>query len=627
MLEPLAFTNNYDPVVDYAEGVLSERRIAGPHVRAACRRFMSDLQRADLYYDIEEIQRVFDFYQIGLKHTGGQYEGDNFLLHPWQGFVLGNLFGWYYVANSRRRFRWSYDETAKGSGKTPLAAGLSAYMVGPENEPRAEAYIIGETYPQAQYSIQYTADMLNASDYAPLYDIRGGVKCNSIIGPNGFIQPVAKTAESKGKSGFLPNFVLCEEYHEHSAGDMLENLAAGVKSRRNPLVIVITNSGFNMHASPCGMEHMKAVKIAHGDIDHDQYFAYVCALDDEESDKFFTSSAIWPKANPGLPDLPGEDYIRDRIKDAEGSPEKVALVKRRNACVWTEAKVPWLPDGTWSRAEIDPLAEKSEQRKEQYRIIQGWLPQCRRSQGLDLSRNTDLSALADVWDLKTHGDWTPEYPEYFGRVTAWMPSERVEELSTADNVPYRLWVEQEYIQESMGKIIETYDIAEEIKLALYEGWFEGVAYDPYRMNELKKDLANMDLDVYVGNRWAEGLKLFPHARGLQVASPSKEDEGGIQLWMTDSIRQLKRILLKDLFWVEYNPCLRWGVAGSVVETNKRGNQALDKDESTSRVDTLEALIMAAGLAVALRRLAGEYVISKTLDVTGVIEEMQEEAAQ
>lgn len=623
-MEPLAFTNNFDPVVDYAEEVLNERRIAGPHVRAACKRFMADLQRPDLFYDVGEIQRVFDFYQIGLKHTGGQYAGDRFLLHPWQGFCLGNIFGWYYVASERRRFRWSYKETAKGSGKTPLAAGLSAYMVGPENEPRAEAYIIGETYPQAQYSIQYTADMLDASDYASLYDIRGGVKCNSIIGPNGFIQPIAKTAESKGKSGFLPNYVLCEEYHEHSSGDMLENLAAGVKSRRNPLVAVITNSGFNMSATPCGMEHMKAVKIAHGDIDHDQYFAYVCALDEEESDKFFTSSDIWPKANPGLPELPGEDYINDRIKDAEGSPEKVALVKRRNACVWTEAKVPWLPDGTWTKAEVNPDTEKGAERLEKYLKIQDWLPSCRHGQAIDLSFNTDLSALADMWDLKTHPDWNDKYPEFFARVGVWMPSKRVNELASHDNVPYRTWIEGGYINEAFGAVIETYDIAEETKQALYNGWFEGLAYDPYRMNQMKKDLQNMGLDVFVGNRWAEGLRLFPHAQGHQVASPAKEDEGGIQLWMTDSIRQLVELLLKNNIWVEYNPVLRWAVAGASLEVNKRGNKAFDRITSTSRIDALIALTMCAGFLVALRRLAGEYVVSKTLDASTAIDQIYNE---
>lgn len=229
-----------------------------------------------------------------------------------------------------------------------------------------------------------------------------------------------------------------------------------------------------------------------------------------------------------------------------------------------------------------------------------------------------------MWDLKTHAEWNNTYPEFFARVNIWMPSKRVNELASHDNVPYRTWIEQGYINEAFGAVIETYDIAEETKQALYDGWFEGLAYDPYRMNQMKKDLQNMGLEVFVGNRWAEGLRLFPHAQGHQVASPAKEDEGGIQLWMTDSIRQLVELLLKNNIWVEFNPVLRWAVAGASLEVNKRGNKAFDRITSTSRIDALIALTMSAGFLVALRRLAGEYVVSKTLDASAAIDQIYNE---
>ena len=46
-----------------------------------------------------------------------------FLLQPQQDFLVGSIFGWI-GADGWRRFREAYIETGKGSGKTPLLAGI-----------------------------------------------------------------------------------------------------------------------------------------------------------------------------------------------------------------------------------------------------------------------------------------------------------------------------------------------------------------------------------------------------------------------------------------------------------------------------------------------------------------------
>ena len=310
------------PVTRYAREVINHERDVGPSVEAACRRHMKDLRRKDLVYDPDAAQHLFDFYQEGIVHTDGDKYQQPFILDPWQVFVLGSLFGWYWKDSGRRRFNWAYVETGKGSGKAPMCGGLTLYMIGADSEVKPQAYIIGEVYKQAQYSLQYSVDMADMSHYSHLYKHKGGDEASELrcLKTDGLALPLASLTESRGRSGFRPHFVLCEEYHEHSTADMLVNLTAGTKNRPNPISFIVTNSGSDLLASPCGIEHTKAVSIAKGEFEHDRYFSFVCDLRKGARELFFSDPSVWSQSNPAIQDggPPGNEYIANRIEDSQG---------------------------------------------------------------------------------------------------------------------------------------------------------------------------------------------------------------------------------------------------------------------------------------------------------------------
>ena len=127
-----------DPVTRYARAVVSGKTIAGPHVRAACTRHMDDLANGPargLFFDTASAQRAIDFFAEVLCLNGGEYEGRPYILLSWQAFIVGSLFGWI-GADGFRRYRVAYIETAKGSGKSPLAAGIGLYGLVADAEPR-----------------------------------------------------------------------------------------------------------------------------------------------------------------------------------------------------------------------------------------------------------------------------------------------------------------------------------------------------------------------------------------------------------------------------------------------------------------------------------------------------------
>src|SRR6056297_1486632 len=119
-------SSSTDPTTAYARAVVAGEVVAGPHVRDACARHLSDLETgADrgLWFDAEAADRFFRFCRNVLRLSDGQFDGLPFELHPSQQFICGSLFGWK-RASGKRRFRRAYIEQGKGNGKSPMVGAI-----------------------------------------------------------------------------------------------------------------------------------------------------------------------------------------------------------------------------------------------------------------------------------------------------------------------------------------------------------------------------------------------------------------------------------------------------------------------------------------------------------------------
>jgi hypothetical protein len=72
-----------------------------------------------------------------------------------------------------------------------------------------------------------------------------------------FFRPVSRETKKTG-SGPRPHFALVDELHEHADAGIIEILERGFKFRRQPLLLMITNSGSDRN-SVCWTEHEHAV--------------------------------------------------------------------------------------------------------------------------------------------------------------------------------------------------------------------------------------------------------------------------------------------------------------------------------------------------------------------------------
>lgn len=542
--------------------------MAGPHVRAACRRHLADLRdgaKRGLRFDVQAVERAIGFFRDVLCLNGGEHEGAPFVLSPWQRFIVGSLFGWL-RADGHRRFRTAYIEIGKGNGKSPLAAGIGLYCLCSDNEPRAEVYAAATKKDQAMILFRDAVAMVDQSPELHSRLIKtGGQQCWNLGFPatGGFFRAISS---DDGQSGPRPHCSLIDEVHEHPNATVINMLQAGQKGRRQPLTVEITNSGFD-RTSICYQHHEYSLRVVQGLEQNDEWFAYVCALDDGEDPLDpRTGEACWIKSNPNLGVSIQLDYLRKQVREARGMPAQASIVRRLNFCQWVDAANPWIAGPLWlaTEREIDALSLLAEADE-----VVG---------ALDLSGTNDLSALAMSGKV---GDLVIACVEF------WTPKDTVEERAKRDKVPYGLWVEQGHITATPGRAVDYAFVAQRLAELQTLVNLRRVAFDPYRIKYLEVELDRANVEI----------QLIEHPQGYYKVQPKKDAKGKDlpALWMPRSVELLEQLIVSARLQVQKNPCLTWNSASAVLEADPKNNRIFTKRKSRGRIDGIVALAMDVGL--------------------------------
>ncbi|MER9135127.1 terminase large subunit [Mesorhizobium sp. M0830] len=594
-----------DPVDAYALDVCDGKIVAGPHVRNACRRHLSDRAHGHergLIWDRAAALDVINFFPDVLRLNGGQFEGKPFELHASQKFKIGSIFGWKRTESDGavlRRFRRAYIEEGKGNGKSPLAAGIGHYCMIADGEAAAEIYAAAATKDQAFVLFRDAVAMYEQSPAlkAALTPSGGNPIWNlSFLAARSFFRPISREG---AHSGPRPYVALADEIHEHPDGKVIEMLERGFKFRRAPLLFMITNSGSD-RTTICWDEHQHAVKVAAGtatpdddftyvgEVVDDSTFSYVCALDREDDP--FTDPTCWQKANPLFGVTLKHDYLAGVVAQAKDIPSKRNGILRLHFCVWTEADTSWIPR---------PLIEKVMVEFDPYEDGAGPIV----AAGLDLSGAKDLTAAAFVRETGsktiTRADGTTaELPTYDAWIEAWTPRDTMDERSKVDHVPYRLWVDQGYLNAPEGARIR-YDHVAAHFARVHAGHGIGVlAFDRYVFDKFEDELDAYGVELNTVSHPQGGKKRAKPDADKVEAAKSAGEEVPLGLWMPGSVSALETLILEGRIRLRRSPVLMSAIMGAAIETDPlMGNQWLSKKKSTIRIDPAVALCMAVGAAV------------------------------
>lgn len=592
-----------DRATRYARSVVSGKIVAGPHVRNACRRHLDDLKRKDIYFDPDKAARALRFFEEKLKLSEGQFENTPFKSHPAQDFIIGCIFGWRRL-DGTRRFRRAYIEQGKGNGKSPLAGGIGLYGLMADGEAGAEIYSAGATKDQAGILFRDAVKMVDKSpDLNTRLHRSGGPgrEFNLAYLKNGsFFRPVSRETKKTG-SGPRPHFALVDELHEHADSGIIEILERGFKFRRQPLLLMITNSGSDRN-SVCWVEHEHAVKVAAGNRDakdddahylgealDDSTFSYVCALD--AGDDPLNDPTCWVKANPLLGVTITEEYLAGVVAQAKAMPSKLNGILRLHFCTWTDAETAWM-----TRAALEPCLTDFEP-GDLHRGKDIWM-------GCDLSQNKDITALAvvvktgevEVQAVRDGAVQTVTKPTFDAWIEAWTPGDTIDARALKDKQSYRHWADNGFLHAPKGQSIRYDHVAQAVAEYAHDFHLVCLAYDRYAFKRgFEPECEKLGLAVeFVEHPQGGTKKGKPSAAAVEAAKANgKEAEG---LWMPGSVREVEDAILEGRLRLRRNPVLISAMMSAVTDEDRWGNYWLAKERAVNKIDAAVALCMAIGAA-------------------------------
>lgn len=553
-----------DPVTQYATDVVEGRIVAGRLVVLACKRHLDDLEHQEekgLDWRPEEAQRVIDFFaevlclpeETAAEEVVGEVppvDGSPFILSPHQQFIDGSLMGWYTKAGYRR-FRDSYDEEAKGSGKTPNGAGLMIYMLVADEERGAQCYFAAVGKDQAKLAFADAEKMVDASP-ALRGKIRKTVNNLAVLETGSFLRPIS--SEKRGLDGKRVHGAHLDEEHEHPTNVVVSKMRRGTKGRRNALVHRTTNSGFD-RTSICWHDHDYSRQVLEGAVVDESWFAYVCGLDPcakclsegkefptddcADCDDWRTEGPHWLKACPNLGVSVSWQYYRELVRQAKGRPDAVSDLLRFNFCCWTQAVSRAISMPHWRGCQ--PMPADSE------------LVGAPCFGAFDLGQSDDLSAWVRGWNLED------------GRLAVkcrfWLPKAAL--LKYPDR-PYDEWQRAGLLTVTDGDTTD-YDLIE-AKIA------EDCDTDGIR-------------EVAYDKRFAEQMAQHLIGQGITMVNTGQ----GFQL--NEAIKRMLELITEGKICHGNHAILTWMAANYVVLKGKFNEMRPAKERASDKIDGVVALNM------------------------------------
>jgi phage terminase large subunit-like protein len=534
-----------DPTTDYASAVVQGQVIAAPLVRKACERHLNDLEvGADrgLTWKPDKAGKAIGFIEKFCHLAEGEFAGKPFILQPWQRFITGSLHGWR-RADDRRRFNTAYIEIAKGNGKTPWAAAMGLHALIADGEAGAQVVAAAVSRAQAGIGFGDAHKMVSAS---PLLRqrVQRNVAALSIPSTHSTFRPVS--SEARTLDGLRIHYAMLDELHAHPDEHVADRIRAGTKGRRNPLIVEITNAGFDRY-SICYRHHAHSEAVVTGALQDDSWFAFVAGLDEGDD---WRDEQCWVKSNPNLGISVPLSYLRREVAEAQAIVTKESQVRRFNFCEWVESETRWISLDTWDEGatpvDVDALQGK------------------RAIAGLDLAAVHDLTALTLLFPAD---DGSYDLLAWF-----WHPREGLMHRVQRDRVPYDRWSDDGYLILTDGPATDYAAIR--AKLTELCATFDviDIGVDMHNAQQLVQDLTH------------DGRTVTAVQQGMLTLSPA--------------VKEVERLVLERKLRHGGHPLLRWCVSNTLMETDAAGNMKPSKQKSRERIDGVSAMATAMARALA-----------------------------
>lgn len=523
---------------DYVEDVSSGKVVVGELEKFAVERFLKDLQRDDLEFRDKEVKKAIKFIGI-FKHYTGSHKGENFVMSPWQQFIVANIVGFYWKNTNRRRFTRSYIEIARKAGKTMFAVALAMYFLIADGEGAPEVLFAANSKDQSKIAFEMASVLAKQLDDSmkELVAYRDTIKMPV---NNGKLKCLA--ADDSKLDGFNCSFGLVDEYHAAKDSKVYDVIRSSQGMRSKPHLMTITTAGFNKEG-PCYKFRNTCCDILRGNIDDDSTFALIFSLDETDD---WRDPSVWRKANPNMGITVFPEFLREQVMQATASPADEVGIKTKNFNIWCDSPDVWVRD-----IDLSKIMRKVDWSEFSNKIVYI---------GIDLSAVNDLTAVSYM-TIDDNG-FPIMKTQYYLPVTC--------KNDSMNAALYREWSTLGFLNLTQTNYTDYDVILNNIKSTIEE----------HKMTLAYLYYDSWNSTQFIANATALGINVQPFSQSIG--------------YFNQPTCEMQRKILSKTITIDYTPITRFCFNNVALKMDFNGNVKPAKVLSQNKIDGVISMLMALG---------------------------------
>ena len=467
-------------ILIYYQMIKDGRANVGKWTRLLYEYIIKGLEDGLFFYDNKKAHRKIRWIETHTHHVKGKWAPNTIKLEIWQKAALSCMYG-IVDENGLRQFREVFWLLGRKNGKSSIAAGVIGDAVYDDDEYGADAYCVAPKVDQADIVYEaFWQSVLLDDELKAITKPKKGYKY--VPSTNTSIKKIPFSA--KRSDGYNPHLTVADELAAWVGDAGLKQytvMRSALGSRDQPLIFGITTAGY-VNDGIFDDLLKRSTRLLLGDSKERRLLPIIYMIDDVA--KWNDINEV-VKANPNIGVSVSYDYILEQIAIAEGSPAAKAEFLCKHCNIKQNSSLAWLPVQAVENICGDPIDIES--LRGTYAVG-----------GFDLSQTTDLSAAVIVVEKEGRLNVIAHF---------WLPSEKIQEATDRDGVPYNIYIQKGFLSESGDNYIDYNDVYEWFveKIEKYEIYPLQTGFDRYSATYLVQDMRNygfhMD-DVYQGdNLW------------------------------------------------------------------------------------------------------------------------------
>ena len=520
-------------ITTYPWDVVEGKIIACELVKLACQRFINFLQRDDMYFDFDDVEKKIHITE-SLKHFKGEYAGQSFLLEPFQKFVYCAVYGIKWKKNHHRVTRTVILSMGRKGGKSSLISAMAINAL--LEEDCAQCIVAANSASQAGILFKMAQKYLKSIDPKGKHfrQYRDKILFDKTSSE---IKVVA--ADASRLDGLDCSFFVQDETAAAPSSEVWDVLEQSAGSRAQPLAISCTTRGFNLSGFYKELED-SAIEVLKGVKEDDSLFTLIYTLDEGDD---YEDPAVWKKCQPNLGVSVFPEFVEQQITKGKNTPTQQYSIMTKVFNCWQSSSENWIQmNYIWrSMQKVDITQYQNE-----FCYV-----------SFDLASVNDLTCLG----------WMMPYGEkFYMKFKYYLPNDSIKGNPNEERL--KRWAKEGYLTITEGNVTDYDYVINDIDKIQNITPIMKISYDQWNSQSIAIELTG------------KGMPLEPYSQSLQS--------------MNLPTKTLENMILSGKVIIDKNPVTAWCFENAKTKYDSLDNVRIIKNSYTQKIDGAITAIMLVG---------------------------------